>query len=752
MTHSANESGGRAFYPQYPPQLSRAQQWKQSYRSFHTTTCASQNSADDSGSPRQSQRKANQSEELRVPRFLPKQPLYNSFGDYNEQGNLPDRRVQDSLLSPERLNSNTSRPVVRASSFDGRIQVIDPQHQSNQLPHTLRQWEQTQRCHQNPSIFYQASVDFDHSGQPDTRNSRAPLAVAPSIEISQVHDLSDSSSSYEDDNKVSHPIRSSSLREEPKHTYLARGLSAESSSENKLADSKFLHYGSPKSPGGLRISVLPPVNDSASSMSSFERSTGLRPKLTRQPKSLYGEPPSVSPKHRDVDEVASPPIDEFDYFCQIANSPSGSKNTNPTPRSSAISRRPSRHPTAVRSHSTRSESPENVPNHPSARYLDSRASSGATSPSRQPVGQASYSLKNAHLKPPTARGKLRRASTDEEPYQLYQAERRPVNATLSFSSVNSCTVPTLCKTPPKSVPRIPACLNSLENPTIPLGVPITADSIFADEPGMTYYQVQVFGASGVGKSLLCQKLARLTNASSPECEYDEDESTQVSHSVTAALKGSVYTVNFMDSPGDAFEQNLEIKIQDCTDAFIVVYAIDDNASFAAARMITSTLSASFDPSQSPSVIRKGGSNQAVVPIPVLLVGNKTDLVRGRQVSSEDGRHFASLHDAKFIEVSASLNHMIAELFIQVVSLLGEAERKGRDPRLPNERRIKFPPSPGSSASSGKTGILSVRNNNPIPTVTGSSTVASAFRIQPSTKHSLSKFLKKHFVRSSDDCD
>lgn len=39
-------------------------------------------------------------------------------------------------------------------------------------------------------------------------------------------------------------------------------------------------------------------------------------------------------------------------------------------------------------------------------------------------------------------------------------------------------------------------------------------------------------------------------------DLDDEENRPASHSVTAALYGSVYTVNFIDTSAESFEENL----------------------------------------------------------------------------------------------------------------------------------------------------------------------------------------------------
>ncbi|CAH8493748.1 unnamed protein product [Dicrocoelium dendriticum] len=347
-----------------------------------------------------------------------------------------------------------------------------------------------------------------------------------------------------------------------------------------------------------------------------------RPKLNRQSSSFISEGTNISNKPLDQSK-RNTQMDEFDYFCQIANSPSGSKVSTHNSTSSLI---PSRQVSAMRSHSMRSASPDDT-------YLSRTAASQLEEfVDSSKSGRLIESPKITHLKPPS-RGQLRRASTDESGTHSL-IERGPVAATLSYSSVHT-GMQNLCKSPPTSVPMLPPCQGEIVNPSVPLGVPLSPESLMADEPGMTYYQVQILGASGVGKTALCQQLARLTASKTTEVDLESEESNNESHSITAAFEGSVYTINFVDTSAESFEQNLEIQVHDCIDAFIVVYAIDDSMSFDAARLIIQALVSVYNSDPSPSLSSKPNQmKQAPVPVPIYLVANKTDLVRGRQISSE----------------------------------------------------------------------------------------------------------------------
>ncbi|XP_071192103.1 GTP-binding protein REM 1-like isoform X1 [Salvelinus alpinus] len=101
-------------------------------------------------------------------------------------------------------------------------------------------------------------------------------------------------------------------------------------------------------------------------------------------------------------------------------------------------------------------------------------------------------------------------------------------------------------------------------------------------------------------------------------------------------------------------------------AYIIVYSITDRTSFESASELRIQLRR----------IRQAEN------IPIILVGNKSDLVRSREVAVEEGRACAVVFDCKFIETSASLHHNVHELFEGIVRQI----RLRRDSKETNERR------------------------------------------------------------------
>ncbi|WAR13264.1 RAD-like protein [Mya arenaria] len=84
------------------------------------------------------------------------------------------------------------------------------------------------------------------------------------------------------------------------------------------------------------------------------------------------------------------------------------------------------------------------------------------------------------------------------------------------------------------------------------------------------------------------------------------------------------------------------------DAFLVVYSITDRSSFDLAVEVLKQLR------------EEVGAYKAII-----LVGNKSDLVRKRTLSADEGRAAADGYDCKYIETSAALNHRVDELLVGI---------------------------------------------------------------------------------------
>ncbi|XP_006801377.1 GTP-binding protein GEM [Neolamprologus brichardi] len=183
------------------------------------------------------------------------------------------------------------------------------------------------------------------------------------------------------------------------------------------------------------------------------------------------------------------------------------------------------------------------------------------------------------------------------------------------------------------------------------------------EPGRPY-RVVLLGASGVGKTAFASIFAGAADSmDSDDCELCGDEVTEKEIEVDGE-PASITLIDTWDSETDSecvYEQYMQTG-----DAYLLLYSITDRASYLRASELRITLRR-FRPAQNT---------------PIILVGNKCDLVRRREVSVSEGRACAAVFDCKFIETSAAMQHNVWEAFHGIVRQL----RLRRDSKEANKRR------------------------------------------------------------------
>ncbi|XP_061801709.1 GTP-binding protein GEM [Nerophis lumbriciformis] len=176
------------------------------------------------------------------------------------------------------------------------------------------------------------------------------------------------------------------------------------------------------------------------------------------------------------------------------------------------------------------------------------------------------------------------------------------------------------------------------------------DSVISADSGSPY-RVVLLGASGVGKSAFaCIFSGAADSMDSDDCELCEDELQEKEVEVDGE-HATITLVDTWDAETDS-EWSQELFMQS-GDAFLLLYSITDRASFLRA-------------SELRIVLRRLRPAQHT---PIILVGNKCDLVRRREVSTNEGRVCAAVFDCKFIETSAAMQHNVWEAFRGIVRQL-----------------------------------------------------------------------------------
>jgi len=201
--------------------------------------------------------------------------------------------------------------------------------------------------------------------------------------------------------------------------------------------------------------------------------------------------------------------------------------------------------------------------------------------------------------------------------------------------------------------------------------------------------VVIFGELSVGKSAICQNFFANAVAHGQTLGVDQKLLEVKAREVSEASgEHHIY-----ERPVQVAKQQYNLKILDINtekhlsdsnedghirylkdyakigDALIVAYAINDYESFQTAKYILSNVLGNMTK-------------------PVVLVGNKSDLARQREVSKSKGIRLAQKYDTKFIETSAQLNLNVDSLFegiVNQVRLNKEVKRKtsrrGTEPNI-----------------------------------------------------------------------
>ncbi|KAG8198535.1 hypothetical protein JTE90_026438 [Oedothorax gibbosus] len=198
-------------------------------------------------------------------------------------------------------------------------------------------------------------------------------------------------------------------------------------------------------------------------------------------------------------------------------------------------------------------------------------------------------------------------------------------------------------------------------------------SIRRKKSSLSEVKIAVIGAPGVGKSALTVRFLTKRYIG----EYDHHAENKYKNEVLVDNEPVLFEI--IDTcpklqPDSEFPKD-EILLW--ADGFLMVYSIIDASSFTylvEAKKLIKTL-------RPPS---PGGMHPSC---PILVVGNKADLIHLRQVAAEDGEKLAKEHEASFIEVAAS-EHVtqVADAFCELCREVQVYRRRSKQSLLD---RIKY---------------------------------------------------------------
>uniref|UniRef100_A0A1A8JAA6 GTP-binding protein n=2 Tax=Nothobranchius kuhntae TaxID=321403 RepID=A0A1A8JAA6_NOTKU len=269
--------------------------------------------------------------------------------------------------------------------------------------------------------------------------------------------------------------------------------------------------------------------------------------------------------------------------------------------------------------------------------------------------------------------------------------------------------------------RVPACISRSRSCTSSAGESdgsrgswsssdsvISSDSaVEAAEPGSPY-RVVLLGGSRVGKTAFASIFAGAADSmDSDECDLCGDQVCEKEIEVD----GEPATIILLDTWDAETDSELSVeRYMQIGDAYLLLYSITDRASFLKASELRITLRR-FRPARHT---------------PIILVGNKCDLVRRREVSTNEARACAAVFDCKFIETSTAMQHNVWEAFYGIVRQL----RLRRDSKEDNKRR-------GNVHCTARRESLSMKARRFIDKVVAKKNSSMAFWLKSKSCHNLS---------------
>ncbi|XP_071958703.1 GTP-binding protein GEM-like [Antedon mediterranea] len=163
-------------------------------------------------------------------------------------------------------------------------------------------------------------------------------------------------------------------------------------------------------------------------------------------------------------------------------------------------------------------------------------------------------------------------------------------------------------------------------------------------------RVILLGCSGVGKSALIETFDSSSD-SNDELSREHDTNCEI-YEKKILVDNEEVVIQLVDTPPygqENFEEN-EDSYLTAGDAYLLVYSVTDKRSFKKACELRFKLRRTKETETDP----------------IILVANKTDLERSREIQYEEGRHFAATFDCKHVETSVPLSHNVDELFLGVI--------------------------------------------------------------------------------------
>jgi len=154
----------------------------------------------------------------------------------------------------------------------------------------------------------------------------------------------------------------------------------------------------------------------------------------------------------------------------------------------------------------------------------------------------------------------------------------------------------------------------------------------------------VMGVGGVGKSAITNRFVR------GRWIAKYDPTIEESYQKSCEVDGTVLQVEILDTAGQDAYTSLRETFMHTGDGFMLVYSITDDDTLDRLQEIHEQIQKAHpDPN-----------------VPILIVGNKSDMEKDRAVTADEGKIYATKVGGTFQEVSAKNNRNVSEAFDELL--------------------------------------------------------------------------------------
>jgi len=180
------------------------------------------------------------------------------------------------------------------------------------------------------------------------------------------------------------------------------------------------------------------------------------------------------------------------------------------------------------------------------------------------------------------------------------------------------------------------------------------------------YRLVIVGAGGVGKSALTIQLVNHLF----QDEYDP--TIEDSYRKQVEIDGETCLLDILDTAGQEEFSAMRDQYMRTGEGFMLVYSIINRETFEEIATFRQQ-------------IRQVKEDEKV---PMILVGNKTDLEDERVVIAKEGQDLAKSFDCPFIETSAKVRNNVDEAFFEIVREIRKME-PSKDTQTKKRKKLKL---------------------------------------------------------------